>query len=87
MPESKRRKRFIDANSLERYTVEINGSRYVPWLAVAEVPEELPETGGRWIRKYSGADKRRSCSRCGFSVREKWREYQFCPRCGVRMEG
>lgn len=90
MPEQKRRKRLIDANALERYTVEIGGHRYIPWLAVSEVPgellEELPEPAGKWVRKFSGRDRRRACSRCGRVVAGQWREYSFCPRCGVRME-
>lgn len=74
--------RLINANDLGCYTVKIDGHRYVPWVAIAEVPTVEALRHGTWKES-------RNISRlpvCSFCKECNMERSAYCPHCGAKME-
>lgn len=46
-----------------------------------------PVVHGRWIRKQSTTIETAKCSVCGKAFQAYYSDYQYCPRCGAKMDG
>lgn len=90
----KQKQRLINVYDLERYAVvKEDGSRYVPWLRIAEVPTAESVVHGKWILELSDeyADHYH-CSKCEWQIdlcNEIYEEPKpnYCPQCGAKMDG
>lgn len=87
----KQKQRLINVYDLERHAVvKEDGSRYVPWLRIAEVPTAMmEERHGQWINKLDYLGSRsgyKFCSVCSGWMPASSTDYPYCPHCGAKMD-
>lgn len=57
--------RLIDVNSLGRYAVNIDGHKYIPWVALAEVPTACSGPAKLNRSRWEGCEDCGGEERCG----------------------
>ena len=92
MYEKKPKQRFVNVYDLERRSVvKEDGSRYVPWLAIAELETAEAVVHAEWEEKKVYGVCYDFCSVCGeckpgLNTMSEPSKKNFCPNCGARME-
>ena len=78
---------LISRKALLEKAVEVPGhiSRMVSSYDVATAPAVAakPVKRGRWIREGN----RNTCPECGFFYHSAHADYDYCPKCGMKMDG
>lgn len=69
------------------YQYEKPCSKLIAAFLNEDPADVAPVVHGRWIRKQSTTIETTKCSVCGKVFQAYYSDYQYCPRCGAKMDG